>query len=135
MKIAAYLKQAFRLTSMVFTIQVVMNLLLNKAILFNIIEFSLFVSIVSGLLLFLVEDRETYSNQRMIVNQFIYIGIIFMMIIIGDFFFSWELGVKGLVSNFIIVLLIFFFIKFIMFSNDKKEADEMNQYIQKKKKG
>ncbi|MBO0440780.1 DUF3021 domain-containing protein [Candidatus Enterococcus ikei] len=133
MKITAYLKNAFRLTSMIFTILVVVNLVVNKAVLFTTIEFMLFVSVVSGALLFLVDDREVYSNRRMIINQILYISIIFTLIIIGNYLFDWELGVNGLVRNLFLILLIFFFIKFIMYSNDKKEAQEMNRYIQKNK--
>ncbi|WP_207696157.1 hypothetical protein DOK67_0000640 [Enterococcus sp. DIV0212c] len=133
MKITAYLKNAFRLTSMIFTILVVVNLVINKAVLFTMIEFVLFVSVVSGALLFLVDDREIYSNRRMIINQILYISIIFTLIIIGNYLFDWELGVNGLVRNLFLILLIFFFIKFIMYSNDKKEAQEMNRYIQKNK--
>ncbi|OJG85967.1 hypothetical protein RV13_GL000758 [Enterococcus raffinosus] len=107
---------------------------INKQTLFEIIEYMLIVSLISGLLRFIIEDKETYSNRRIILNQLLYIGLIFLQIIIGDIWYGWNLGMIGLMQNFGITLLIYAFIKFFIYSNDKKEAAEINQLIQRKRK-
>lgn len=134
MRVIDYFKSVFRLSSMIFTLLVLVNLAINKQTLFEIIEYMLIVSLISGLLRFIIEDKETYSNRRIILNQLLYIGLIFLQIIIGDIWYGWNLGMIGLVQNFGITLLIYAFIKFFIYSNDKKEAAEINQLIQRKRK-
>lgn len=134
MRVIDYFKSVFRLSSMIFTLLVLVNLAINKQTLFEIIEYMLIVSLISGLLRFIIEDKETYSNRRIILNQLLYIGLIFLQIIIGDIWYGWNLGMIGLIQNFGITLLIYAFIKFFIYSNDKKEAAEINQLIQRKKK-
>lgn len=134
MRVIDYFKSVFRLSSMIFTLLVLVNLAINKQTLFEIIEYMLIVSLISGLLRFIIEDKETYSNRRIILNQLLYIGLIFLQIIIGDIWYDWNLGMIGLMQNFGITLLIYAFIKFFIYSNDKKEAAEINQLIQRKRK-
>ena len=134
MRVIDYFKSVFRLSSMIFTLLVLVNLAINKQTLFEIIEYMLIVSLISGLLRFIIEDKETYSNRRIILNQLLYIGLIFLQIIIGDIWYGWNLGIIGLMQNFGITLLIYAFIKFFIYSNDKKEAAEINQLIQRKRK-
>ncbi|MDT2573970.1 DUF3021 family protein [Enterococcus raffinosus] len=134
MRVIDYFKSVFRLSSMIFTLLVLVNLAINKQTLFEIIEYMLIVSLISGLLRFIIEDKETYSNRRIILNQLLYIGLIFLQIIIGDIGYGWNLGMIGLMQNFGITLLIYAFIKFFIYSNDKKEAAEINQLIQRKRK-
>lgn len=133
MRLVEYLKSVFRLSSMIFTLLAAINLFINKQTLFEIIEYMLVVSFISGLLRFIIEDNENYSNRRIVLNQLVYIGLIFLQIIIGDILYGWELGFSGLVQNLGIVLVIYAFIKFFIYSNDKKEADEINELIQQKK--
>ena len=134
MRVIDYFKSVFRLSSMIFTLLVLVNLAINKQTLFEIIEYMLIVSLISGLLRFIIEDKETYSTRRIILNQLLYIGVIFLQIIIGDIWYGWNLGMIGLIQNFGITLLIYAFIKFFIYSNDKKEAAEINQLIQRKRK-
>lgn len=133
MRLVEYLKSVFRLSSMIFTLLAAINLFINKQTLFEIIEYMLVVSFISGLLRFIIEDNENYSNRRIVLNQLVYIGLIFLQIIIGDILYGWELGFSGLVQNLGIVLVIYAFIKFFIYSNDKKEADEINELIQQNK--
>lgn len=130
MRLVDYLKSVFRLSSMIFTLLAAINLLISKDTLFDIIEYMLVVSIISGLLRFIIEDNENYSNRRIVINQVIYIGLILIQIIIGDVLYNWGLGFIGLMKNFGITLLIYAFIKFFIYSNDKKEANEINELIQ-----
>lgn len=130
MRLVDYLKSVFRLSSMIFTLLATINLLISKDTLFDIIEYMLVVSVISGLLRFIIEDNENYSNRRIVINQVIYIGLILIQIIIGDVLYNWGLGFIGLMKNFGITLLIYAFIKFFIYSNDKKEANEINELIQ-----
>ncbi|MGM0166187.1 hypothetical protein IGI39_001145 [Enterococcus sp. AZ135] len=133
MRLVNYLKSVFRLSSMIFTLLAFINLLIDKQTLFEIIEYMMVVSVISGLLRFIIEDDETYSNPRIVLNQLIYIGLILLQIIIGDVWYGWDLGIVGLMKNFGLTLLIYAFIKFFIYSNDKKEAAEINELIQQKK--
>lgn len=130
MRLVDYLKSVFRLSSMIFTLLATINLLISKDTLFDIIEYMLVVSVISGLLRFIIEDNENYSNRRIVITQVIYIGLILIQIIIGDVLYNWGLGFIGLMKNFGITLLIYAFIKFFIYSNDKKEANEINELIQ-----
>ncbi|KAF1299588.1 DUF3021 domain-containing protein [Enterococcus sp. JM4C] len=128
-----YIRKAISIMSLVFTILVVVSLLIDKDVLLNIVEFMLGVSAISGLLIFLVQDNESYSNSRVIMNQIIYIALIFAMVVLGDIFYKWDLGWLRLGFIFLLILAIYFFIKLFMYGRDKREADEINKYIQEKK--
>lgn len=56
----------FRLSSMIFTLLAAINLLIDKQTLFEIIEYMLVVSVISGLLHFIIEDNENYTNRRIV---------------------------------------------------------------------
>lgn len=132
MSIKKYLKEAFRLTSLVFTTLIAINLILQNEVAHDVLEVMLLISAVSGGLHFLLNDNGKYSNKRLIFNQLLYLLIIFVQIAVCNFLLDWELRVGGLIMNYVIVLVIYAFIRFVMYNNDKKEADEINQFIQKR---
>lgn len=134
MKIIGYLKESFRLTAMIFFILVAVNLLGNKETLFDVIESMMGIATISGLLHFILIDKEIYSTRRILLNQMLYIGIVFAQIVFCNQLYHWELGFLGLVETLILVIIIFAFIKFVMYSNDKKTAAEMNQKIKERGK-
>lgn len=134
MKIIGYLKESFRLTAMIFFILVAVNLLGNKETLFDVIESMMGIATISGLLHFILIDKEIYSTRRILLNQMLYIGIVFAQIVFCNQLYHWELGFSGLVETLILVIIIFAFIKFVMYSNDKKTAAEMNQKIKERGK-
>ncbi|OJG96930.1 hypothetical protein RV18_GL001768 [Enterococcus termitis] len=93
----------------------------------------LLIAAISSSLHFLIMDNDKYSNRRILLNQVFYVFIICSQITLANHLLHWELGVRGLLLNFVIVILIYIFIRFIMYSNDRKEADEINQFIQKRR--
>ncbi|MCA5012093.1 MULTISPECIES: DUF3021 family protein [unclassified Enterococcus] len=134
MRIKEYLKESFRLTSLIFTTLVIINLFLQTEALTHSLAYMLLISAISGLLHFLIEDNEKYSSRRILFHQSLYLLIICLQIALANMLLHWQLGTVGLLLNFMIVFLIYFFIRFIMYSNDRKQADEINQFIQKRKR-
>ncbi len=132
MRVKEYLKEAFRLTSLIFTTLITINLFLQNEVAHDVLEVMLLISAISGALHFLLDDNGNYSNRRLIINQVLYLLIIFIQIAIGDILLQWELKLGGLLLNYVIVLVIYIFIRTVMYSKDKKEADEINQFIQKR---
>lgn len=132
MEIKKYLKEAFRLTSLVFTTLIAINLVLQNDVAHDVLEVMLLISAVSGGLHFLLNDNGKYSNRRLIFNQLLYLFIIFFQIAVCNVLLQWELDIWGLLMNYVVVLIIYAFIRFVMYNNDKKEADEINQFIQKR---
>ncbi|WP_375180069.1 DUF3021 family protein [Enterococcus rotai] len=135
MKIINYLKEAFRLTSLIFTTLVMLNLVLQTDALTHSLGYMLLIAAISGSLHFLIEDHEKYSGQRILLNHGIYLLIVCLQITLANYLLHWELGFGGLLLNYVIVVLIYLFIRFIMYNNDLKEADKINQFIQKRKQG
>ncbi|MBP1046262.1 DUF3021 family protein [Enterococcus sp. BWM-S5] len=132
MEVKNYLKEAFRLTSLIFTTLISINLILQNDVAHDVLEVMLLISAVSGSLHFLLDDNGKYSDRRLIINQVLYLLIIFFQIALGDILLHWELGVSGLLLNYLIVLIIYVFIRSVMYSKDKREADKINQFIQKR---
>lgn len=132
MRIKNYLKEAFRLTSLIFTTLITINLILQNSVAHDVLEVMLLISAISGLLHFLLDDNGKYSDRRLIINQIVYLLIIFVQIAIGDYLLQWELELGGLLLNYVIVVVIYVFIRSVMYNKDKKEADEINQFIQKR---
>lgn len=134
MTIKEYVKEAIRLTSLIFTCLVFINLFFQREALDDGLEYMLLIAGVSGCLNFLTFDDGRYSNRRVMLNQLLYLLLIFLQITLANYLLSWELGFWGLLSNFVIVLVIYAFIKFFMYSGDKKEAEKINQFIQNRKR-
>lgn len=134
MTVKEYIKEAFRLTSLIFTTLVIISFFLQADALADTLGYMLLIAGISGSLHFLIADNEKYSNQRILFNQFLYLLIICLQITIANFWLHWELGWDGLLMNFVIVLVIYIFIQFVMYSNDRKEAEKINQYLQKRKR-
>ena len=134
MNLIDYFKRAVQISSLVFSTLVVLNLVAQKDLLFRTIESLLFVSVISGALLFVLFEKYDYSNERIILNQVVYVLLIFATIIIGNKLFNWDLGISGLVNNFITVVVVFIFVKFILYSSDKKDAEAINQQLKRRKK-
>ena len=133
MSISNYLKESFRLTSLIFTLLIMINWLFNPEQLVNNTHILFIFSVISSLFSFLLEEHEHYSNRRLIVNQVCYIGIICLLIILGNWLLSWQMTIARLTLNLVMVILIFLFIKFVMYSNDQKNADEINDFIKQNK--
>lgn len=133
MSISNYLKESFRLTSLIFTLLIMINWLFNPEMLVNNTHVLFIFSVISSLFSFLLEEHEHYSNRRLIVNQVCYIGIICLLIILGNWLLSWQMTIARLTLNLVMVILIFLFIKFVMYSNDQKNADEINDFIKQNK--
>lgn len=132
MSISNYLKESFRLTSLIFTLLIMINWLFNPEQLVNNTHILFIFSVISSLLSFLLEEQDHYSNRRLIVNQVSYIGIICLLIVMSNWLLNWQLTVGQLAINLVMVTVIFLFIKFIMYSNDQKDADEINDFIKQK---
>lgn len=133
MSISNYLKESFRLTSLIFTLLIMINWLVNPEMLVNNTHVLFIFSVISSLFSFLLEEHEHYSNRRLIVNQVSYIGIICLLIILGNWLLSWQMTIARLTLNLVMVIVIFLFIKFVMYSNDQKNADEINDFIKQNK--
>lgn len=133
MSIANYLKKSFRLTSLIFTLLIMINWLVNPEMLVNNTHVLFIFSVISSLFSFLLEEHAHYSNRRLIVNQVSYIGIICLLIILGNWLLSWQMTIARLTLNLVMVIVIFLFIKFVMYSNDQKDADEINDFIKQNK--
>ncbi|MFD1900734.1 DUF3021 family protein [Enterococcus termitis] len=133
MRIINYLKETFRLTSLIFTTLVIINFFIQSEGLTHSLGYMLLIAAISSSLHFLIMDNDKYSNRRILLNQVFYVFIICSQITLANHLLHWELGVRGLLLNFVIVILIYIFIRFIMYSNDRKEADEINQFIQKRR--
>ena len=133
MSISNYLKESFRLTSLIFTLLIMINWLFNPEMLVNNTHVLFIFSVISSMFSFLLEEHEHYSNRRLIVNQVCYIGIICLLIILSDWLLKWELTVGQHLLNVLMVTVIFLFIKFVMYSNDQKNADEINDFIKQNK--
>lgn len=133
MSISNYLKESFRLTSLIFTLLIMINWLFNPEMLVNNTHVLFIFSVISSPFSFLLEEHEHYSNRRLIVNQVSYIGIICLLIILGNWLLSWQMTIARLTLNLVMVIVIFLFIKFVMYSNDQKNADEINDFIKQNK--
>jgi hypothetical protein len=128
-----YLKESFRLTSLIFTSSVFISFFLQSEVLTHSLGYMLLISAISGSLHFLINDNDKYSNRRLLLNQGIYLIIVCLQITVANHILHWELRLSGLLLNFMIVVLTYIFIRFIMYSNDRKEADEINQFINKRR--
>ena len=83
-----YLKDLFRVMSLIVTTLVLINLILQTAIVSENINELLVITAISGLLHFLVKDNETDSNRLFFLKQIIYLALICVMVTLANITFS-----------------------------------------------
>lgn len=88
----------------------------------------------SSALTFLLYSKQTYSHKRILFQQILYIVLVMGMIITTIIIVSGEISPLSFILNFLVVMALFFVIKYLLYKKDQATAEEINDLLQQRKK-
>ncbi|WP_342473916.1 hypothetical protein [Bacillus sp. FSL W8-1141] len=99
-----------------------------------ILQAIMFSSFFSSALTFLLYPKQTYSHKRILFQQILYIVLVMCMIITIIIIVSGEISPLSFIVNFLVVMALFFVIKYLLYKKDQATAEEINELLQQRKK-
>jgi hypothetical protein len=122
-----YLKKILKLTSVVFTVIVLFQLIcgqnLNNTILYELFGLSLILTIIKLLINKYIIPRDS------IFNYVSFIIIAWIMVIISNYIFIWNMSTNSMLLTSIQIVLIYLLVKIINYQHDKIEVKKMNEIL------
>ncbi|EKQ56097.1 MULTISPECIES: DUF3021 family protein [unclassified Clostridium] len=130
--IIKYLKPILKLTSIVFTVIILFQLItkqeLNNSILYELLGLSLVLSLIKSII------NKYIISEDSIFNSLSYIIIIWLMVIGSNYLFNWNMSLSAMFSSFIEVILIYICVRLINYQHEKTEVKKMNEILDRNRK-
>ena len=127
-----YLKQIFKLTSVVFTVIILFQLVtkqhLDNTKLYELLALSLVLSLIKMII------NKYIISEDSIFNPLFYIIIIWLMVIASNYLFNWDMSLSSILSTFIEVILIYLCVRLINYQYEKIEVKKMNEILDRNRK-
>ncbi|MFL0450898.1 hypothetical protein [Bacillus altitudinis] len=99
-----------------------------------ILQAIMFSSFFSSALTFLLYPKQTYSHKRILFQQILYIVLVMCMIMTTIIIVSGEISPLSFIVNFLVVMALFFLMKYLLYKKDQATAEEINELLQQRKK-
>lgn len=127
-----YFKRILKLTSVVFTVIVLFQLIsgqnLNNQILYDLLSLSLILTLIKVLINKYIISRDS------IFNSLLFILIAWAMIIGSNFIFSWNMSMNTIFLTSIQTVIIYILVRIINYQHDKVEVKKMNEILDRNRK-
>lgn len=125
----SYIKNSCVIFSIVFSVLTLIHFFRGKELAVDVVWPFIYISFFSAMMTFLLRDNEQISNRRVMINQLIYLGSIMIMVVGISYFFRWEVSVFSVSMNLIVVIGIYVLVKYLLFTEDNKDAQKMNEAL------
>ncbi|UDF17204.1 hypothetical protein LG951_03085 [Bacillus pumilus] len=99
-----------------------------------ILQAIMFNSFFSSALTFLLYPKQTYSHKRILFQQILYIVLVMCMIMTTIIIVSGEISLLSFIVNFLVVMALFFLMKYLLYKKDQATAEEINELLKQRKK-
>ncbi|MFB6767452.1 hypothetical protein [Bacillus altitudinis] len=99
-----------------------------------ILQAIIFNSFFSSALTFLLYPKQTYSHKQILFQQILYIVLVMCMIMTTIIIVNGEISPLSFIVNFLVVMALFFVIKYLLYKKDQATAEEINDLLQQRKK-
>ncbi|MGG0593861.1 hypothetical protein [Bacillus sp. FS02] len=119
---------------MVFTVLVLIYCFTFGTMPIYILQAIMFSSFFSSALTFLLYPKQTYSHKRILFQQILYIVLVMCMIMTTIIIVSGEISPLSFIVNFLVVMALFFLMKYLLYKKDQATAEEINELLQQRKK-
>ncbi|WP_026884997.1 hypothetical protein [Clostridium beijerinckii] len=127
-----YLKKILKLTSVVFTVITIFQLITKQSLdnekICELLDLSLFFSLIK-----IVINKYIISKDS-IFNPLLYIVIIWLMIAASNYLFNWNMSLSLMLSTFIEVILIYICVRLINYQYEKIDVKKMNEILDRNRK-
>ncbi|WAT81391.1 hypothetical protein [Bacillus safensis] len=129
-----YIINLFITFCMIFTVLVLIYCFTFGSMPIYMLQAIMFNSFFSSALTFLLYPKHTYSHNRILFQQILYIILVMCMILTTIIIVSGEISVPTIIVNFLVVMALFFLIKYLLYKKDRATAAEINELLQQRKK-
>ncbi|QLI79264.1 hypothetical protein [Bacillus pumilus] len=99
-----------------------------------ILQAIMFSSFFSSALTFLLYPKQTYSHKRILFQQILYIVLVMCMIMTTIIIVSAKISLLSFIVNFLVVMALFFLMKYLLYKKDQATAEEINELLKQRKK-
>ncbi|MBN7577302.1 hypothetical protein [Clostridium beijerinckii] len=127
-----YLKEILKLTSVVFTVITLFQLITKQSLdnkkLCELLALSLSLSLIK-----MVINKYIISKDS-IFNPLLYIIIIWLMIAASNYLFNWNMSLLLMLSTFIEVIFIYICVRLINYQYEKIDVKKMNEILDRNRK-
>ncbi|MFW2501642.1 MULTISPECIES: hypothetical protein [Clostridium] len=127
-----YLREIFKLTSVVFTVITLFQLITKQSLdnekICELLALSLSLSLIK-----IVINKYIISKDS-IFNPLLYIVIIWLMIVASNYLFNWNMSLSLMFSTFIEVILIYICVRLINYQYEKIDVKKMNEILDRNRK-
>ncbi|RII34856.1 DUF3021 family protein [Clostridium chromiireducens] len=127
-----YSRKVLQLTSVIFTVIILFQLLteqhLDNTRIYELLALSLVLSLVK-----IIINKYVISVDS-IFNPLIYIIIIWLMVLASNYLFNWNMSLISIFSTLAEVILIYLCVRLINFQYEKIEVKKMNEILDRNRK-
>lgn len=127
-----YLKEILKLTSVVFTVITLFQLITKQSLdnekICELLALSLSLSLIK-----IIINKYIISKDS-IFNPLLYIVIIWLMIVASNYLFNWNMSLSLMFSTFIEVILIYICVRLINYQYEKIDVKKMNEILDRNRK-
>lgn len=132
------MKKARRIISvfcLLFTSLTLINFMLQKELDARLMLTLIAVSAIDSVLALIMEEKDSYTNRRVLLNQIIYAGLVFLSVVTAYLVNRYTFTLLSLMLNAVAIAVLFAGIKGFLYAQDTKEADEMNRKLAQRNHG
>ncbi|MFE5473474.1 ATP synthase subunit B family protein [Bacillus safensis] len=119
---------------MIFTVLVLIYCFTFGSMPIYMLQAIMFSSFFSSALTFLLYPKHTYSHNRILFHQILYIILVMCMIMTTIIIVNGEISLPTIIVNFLVVMALFFLIKYLLYKKDRATAAKINELLQQRKK-
>ncbi|WP_271814054.1 hypothetical protein [Clostridium beijerinckii] len=127
-----YLNKILKLTSVVFTVITIFQLITKQSLdnekICELLALSLLFSLIK-----IVINKYIISNDS-IFNPLLYIIVIWLMITASNYLFNWNMSLSLMLSTFIEVIFIYICVRLINYQYEKIDVKKMNEILDRNRK-
>lgn len=127
-----YSRKVLQLTSVVFTVIILFQLLteqhLDNTRIYELLALSLVLSLVK-----MIINKYVISVDS-IFNPLIYIIIVWLMVLASNYLFKWNMSLISILITLAEVILIYLCVRLINFQYEKIEVKKMNEILDRNRK-
>lgn len=128
-----YIKKTIQVFSLIFTFLMIFNVIRGSQLDSGDITEYLLVSFSAAAFSFVLYKEDYDSKGQFILFQLFYLGGVNVLILLFDFIFGWQLTGEQLLINATSVVVLFVFIRWILYRGDQKLADQINGSLEQLK--
>ena len=117
------MKKTFRLTAIIFTAIVIIQLLFNNLLTNEMLWELLAFAFVAAAL------RYAFFHKKTLGGQAAYLATLWLLMIPANYLFEWRMSAAKVAANAVVIAITYVFIAFFMYQRDKVEVAEMNERL------